>query len=101
MEVKGVTLEEKGVAMFPDAPTERGLKHLNELGKCLDEGYEAYVCFMVQMKDVLYFTPNYKTHREFGERLKDIMKKGVNIMALDCEVTKDSLVARNKVGIIL
>ncbi|NLJ57894.1 MAG: DNA/RNA nuclease SfsA [Tissierellia bacterium] len=101
VEVKGVTLEEKGVAMFPDAPTERGLKHLNELGKCLDEGYEAYVCFMVQMKDVLYFTPNYKTHREFGERLKDIMKKGVNIMALDCEVTKDSLVARNKVGIIL
>ncbi|WP_313370532.1 DNA/RNA nuclease SfsA, partial [Sedimentibacter sp.] len=69
VEVKGVTLEENGVVMFPDAPTERGLKHLNELGDSIDDGYEAYVCFIIQMKDVLYFIPNYKTHKEFGETL--------------------------------
>lgn len=101
VEVKGVTLEENGVAMFPDAPTERGVKHLKELGECIDEGYEAYVCFIIQMKDVLYFTPNYKTHRIFGETLKSMVKKGVYVLALDCEVTKESLIARNRVGIVL
>lgn len=80
VEVKGVTLEENGVVMFPDAPTERGLKHLKELSDCIDEGYEAYVCFVIQMKDVLYFTPNYKTHEEFGQTLKEVSKKGVNII---------------------
>mgnify|MGYP000920176063 FL=1 len=101
VEVKGVTLEENGVVMFPDAPTERGLKHLNELSESVDDGYDAYVCFVIQMKDVLYFTPNYRTHYEFGEALKRITKKGVNLIALDCEVTKDSITAGNLVGIIL
>ena len=101
VEVKGVTLEENGVVMFPDAPTERGLKHLNELSESADDGYEAYVCFVIQMKDVLYFTPNYKTHNEFGEALKCIEKNGVNLIALDCEVTKDSITAGNLVGIVL
>ena len=101
VEVKGVTLEENGVVMFPDAPTERGLKHLNELSESADNGYEAYVCFVIQMKDVLYFTPNYKTHNEFGEALKRIEKNGVNLIALDCEVTKDSITAGNLVGIVL
>lgn len=101
VEVKGVTLEEDGVVMFPDAPTERGLKHLNELADCIDEGYDAYVCFVIQMKDVLYFTPNYITHKEFGETLKDVKKKGVNILALDCDVTKDSLSLRNMVDVKL
>lgn len=101
IEVKGVTLEENGVAMFPDAPTERGLKHLNELSDSIDEGYEAYVCFVIQMKDVLHFTPNYKTHEEFGETLKKISKKGVNLIALDCEVTKNIITACEHVGIIL
>lgn len=101
VEVKGVTLEENGVVMFPDAPTERGLKHLNELADCIDEGYDAYVCFVIQMKDVLYFTPNYITHKEFGETLKDVKKKGVNILALDCDVTKDSLSLRNMVDVKL
>ena len=87
--------------MFPDAPTERGLKHLNELSESADDGYEAYVCFVIQMKDVLYFTPNYKTHNEFGEALKCIEKNGVNLIALDCEVTKDSITAGNLVGIVL
>ena len=68
VEVKGVTLEEKGVALFPDAPTERGIKHINHLCQALEEGYEAY-SFIIQMKDVLYFTPNHKTHPAFGEAL--------------------------------
>lgn len=89
------------VVVFPDAPTERGIKHLNELAESLDDGYEAYVCFIIQMKDVLYFTPNYKTHKKFGETLKNVMKKGVKIIALDCEVTIDSLNAQNMVGVIL
>lgn len=101
IEVKGVTLEEDGVVMFPDAPTERGLKHLNELGYSVDEGYEAYVCFIIQMKDVSYFTPNYKTHREFGETLKSIGEKGVKIIAFDCEVQRESIEAKDKVDIIL
>ncbi len=101
IEVKGVTLEEDGVVMFPDAPTERGLKHLHELGDSIEEGYEAYVCFIVQMKDVSYFTPNYKTHREFGETLKSIREKGVKIIAFDCEIQKDSIEARDTVDIIL
>lgn len=101
VEVKGVTLEENGVVMFPDAPTERGLKHLNELADCKDNGYEAYVCFIIQMKDVLYFTPNYKTHKEFGETLVNVKKKGVNLIAFDCEVTKDSLTTVQIVDIML
>jgi len=99
VEVKGVTLEEDGVVKFPDAPTERGLKHLNELAECIADGYEAYVCFIIQMKDVLYFTPNYMTHKEFGETLKDVNRRGVNIVALDCEVTDDSLTYRNMVDV--
>lgn len=101
VEVKGVTLEENGVVMFPDAPTERGLKHLNELADSIDNGYEAYVCFIIQMKDVLYFMPNYKTHKEFGETLKNVKKKGVNLIAYDCEVTKNSLTAVQRVDIKL
>jgi sugar fermentation stimulation protein A len=101
LEVKGVTLEERGVVMFPDAPTERGLKHLNELAAGLDEGYEAYVCFVVQMKDVLYFTPNYQTHEAFGKTLEKINKKGVNIIAFDCHVTKNSIRSGESVDIIL
>ena len=101
VEVKGVTLEEKGVVMFPDAPTERGLKHLNELAASLDEGYEAYLCFVVQMKDVLYFTPNYKTHEAFGKTLEKINKKGVKIIAFDCHVTQDSIIPGELVDVIL
>lgn len=101
VEVKGVTLEEEGIVMFPDAPTERGLKHLKELSDSLDEGYEAYVCFVIQMKDVLHFTPNYKTHQEFGDTLKEIKNKGVNLIALDCQVTEDSITAGDFVAIIL
>ncbi len=90
-EVKGVTLETDDVASFPDAPTERGIKHIEELCAAVSEGYEAYIFFVVQMKGVKYFTPNYKTHRAFGEALKKAKKKGVNIVCVDCRVTPDSL----------
>ena len=70
VEVKGVTLENDGVVSFPDAPTERGVKHLKELQKAVTEGYKAYVLFVVQMSDVKYFEPNDKTHPEFAEELK-------------------------------
>ena len=69
IEVKGVTLKEDGVVLFPDAPTERGVKHLNELARCIREGYEAQVVFVVQMSDIRYFTPNNITHPAFGKAL--------------------------------
>ncbi len=99
VEVKGVTLEEDGIVMFPDAPTERGLKHINELIDCIDHEYEAYIVFIIQMSDVLYFTPNYKTHKEFGDALKRADEKGVKVIALDCRVTEDSIAAGNFVNV--
>ncbi|MGD9567110.1 MAG: DNA/RNA nuclease SfsA [Sedimentibacter sp.] len=101
VEVKGVTLEENNVVMFPDAPTERGLKHIKELMECASEGYEAYVVFIIQMKDVLYFTPNNFTHKAFGDTLKMAASKGVKIIALDCEITKNSIIAQDMVDVIL
>lgn len=91
LEVKGVTLENDGVVMFPDAPTERGLKHVNELISCMENGYEAYLLFVVQMDKVKYFTPNYGTHPEFGEALKKASQKGVKLLAYDCAVTPDGM----------
>ena len=78
IEVKGVTLEECGVALFPDAPKVRGVKHLNELAKCITDGYKAYVIFVIQMKGIIYFSPNNKTHAAFGEALKNAEAKVVN-----------------------
>lgn len=101
IEVKGVTLEEEGVVMFPDAPTERGLKHINELAEALEDGYECYVVFIIQMKDVIYFTPNYKTHEEFGNALKRAHEKGVGILAVDCIVTENNVHAADYVYIRL
>ncbi len=91
MEVKGVTLEDNGVVRFPDAPTERGVKHIYELMKAVKEGYEAYIMFVVQMKGVKYFEPNDVTHKEFGEALRKAEKSGVNIVAADCSVEPDTL----------
>lgn len=90
-EIKGVTLEENGVVMFPDAPTERGVKHLKELCECIKDGYEAYVFFIVQMKNCKFFTPNRITHPEFANTLLEASKKGVNIKALNCIVTPNEL----------
>jgi len=91
IEVKGVTLEENKVVRFPDAPTERGVKHIKELCACLKEGYDAYIIFVIQMKDVLYFEPNDETHKEFGDALRGAKKAGVNIIAVDCDVKEDSI----------
>ena len=90
-EIKGVTLEENGIVMFPDAPTERGIKHIRELCQCVEEGYEAYVFFIIQMQNCKYFTPNRKTHLEFAEALIEAEKKGVNIRGLNCIVKPDEL----------
>ena len=91
VEVKGCTLETDGVCMFPDAPTQRGIKHIEELVKCVESGFEAYIVFLVQMKDVKYFTPNYATHKAFGEALKTAQSKGVKVLAFDSIVTPDSI----------
>lgn len=91
MEVKGVTLEEDGIAMFPDAPTERGIKHILELAEAVKAGYEAYILFVIQMKGIRKFTPNQKTHPQFGDALRLAHEGGVHILAYDCIVTADSL----------
>lgn len=101
IEVKGVTLEDNGVVLFPDAPTERGIKHINHLCQAIDEGFEAYLFFIIQMKDVLYFTPNDDTHQAFGEALVNAEKHGVKIIALDCEVAADSIAANRFVEVRL
>ena len=101
VEVKGVTLEEQGVVKFPDAPTERGVKHIRELCDCIKEGYDAYIIFVIQMKDVLHFEPNIETHKEFAEVLKEAKKQGVHIIAVDCEVSENSIDILDYVKVIL
>lgn len=101
IEVKGVTLENEGVALFPDAPTERGVKHLNELVECVKEGYGAYVLFVIQMKEIREFRPNDAMHPEFGNALRNAAENGVKILAADCTVTPDSMVIDGKVTVNL
>ncbi len=101
IEVKGVTLEEEGIVRFPDAPTERGVKHINELCECIQDGYDAYIIFVIQMKDVLHFEPNVKMHKEFAKALKKAQKYGMNILAVDCEVTEDSINIKDYVKVII
>jgi len=101
VEVKGVTLEEDGVAMFPDAPTQRGIKHLLELVDAAKNGYESYIVFVIQMKEVSYFTANYKTHEEFGKALAAAKAQGVKLLAFDCNVTENSIEAADDVEIRL
>ena len=101
IEVKGVTLEEKGVVMFPDAPTERGVKHVQELRHCLEQGYEAVVIFVVQMEGMRYFTPNRRTHAAFAEALEREEACGVKLLALTCAVTPDSLTINGAIPVQL
>ncbi len=101
VEVKGCTLECDGAVKFPDAPTLRGIKHINELIKCAQNGFEAYIIFLIQMSNINYFTPNYETHPEFGEALKNANKKGVKILAFDSIVTPDSIILNKPVDIRL
>ena len=90
-EVKGVTLENDGVCAFPDAPTERGAKHLRGLTKLAQEGFGAYVLFVIQMSDVKYLHPNDATDPVFSAALREAAKCGVQILAMDCAVTEDSM----------
>lgn len=101
IEVKGVTLENDGVASFPDAPTERGVKHLNELVRAYRDGYEAYVLFIIQMKGVNLFVPNRDRHPQFADALVNAGDNGVRIIAVDCFVSNDSIVADNYIDIKL
>lgn len=89
MEVKGVTLEEDGVASFPDAPTERGVKHMQELADAAAHGFGAYLLFVIQMKGIHKFRPNRKTHPAFADALKEAAKAGVHVLAYDCMVWED------------
>lgn len=101
VEVKGVTLEEDGVVLFPDAPTQRGIKHLEELVAAKAAGYEAVVCFVIQMEGVKCFRPNDRTHPEFGAALRKAAQAGVEILAVDCTVERDSLKIRERVPVEL
>lgn len=101
VEVKGVTLERAKTALFPDAPTERGLRHLQELGLALAEGYNAIVLFVIKMKGVKRFSPNYATHRAFAETLIRLKKQGARVLAVDCLVSRNELTADKPVEVVL
>ena len=101
VEVKGVTLEEHGHARFPDAPTERGVRHLHELMRAAALGHRATVFFVVQMEDVTDFSPNDDTHPAFGAALRQAAAAGVQVTAYSCRVTPDSLTIHRPVPVIL
>lgn len=101
LEVKGVTLENDGICAFPDAPTERGAKHLRGLRKCVEDRYGAYVLFVIQMSDVKHLHPNDTTDPDFGAALREAAAAGVQVLAVDCAVTEDSMVIGNFVPVLL
>ena len=101
VEVKGCTLEEDGLALFPDAPTERGVKHLRELIACHEAGFEAAVCIVIQMEGMTAFSPNDRTHPEFGAALREACRAGVKVLAVECAVTPDSLTMTRPVEVRL
>lgn len=90
-EVKGVTLEDDGVMRFPDAPTERGVKHLEGLARCVQEGYEAWAVFVIQTENVRWMEPNRRTHPAFADALRQAAQAGVHLLALDCHTEPDRL----------
>lgn len=101
LEVKGVTLENDGVCAFPDAPTERGAKHLKGLSQAAGEGYGAYVLFVVQMENVRYLHPNDRTDPAFGKALREAAAAGVQVLALDCKVTPGTMVLNESLPVML
>ena len=94
LEVKGCTLESDGVCAFPDAPTERGAKHIRGLTAAAREGYGAYILFVIQMSDVKYIRPHDETDPDFGKALRDAAQNGVQVLAMDCSVTPDTMEIR-------
>lgn len=101
VEVKGVTLEREGVVMFPDAPTERGAKHLRELADAAKNGYESYVFFIAQMDNCKYFTPNEETDKRFADALRMAEKEGVKVVCMNCAVAEDGMELKNFVPVNL
>lgn len=101
VEVKGVTLEFDGLALFPDAPTERGVKHINELIKAKEAGYEAYILFVIQMKEIHTFSPHKEMHKDFAEALNNAYNNGVKVIAMDCVVTPEGMVIDKEVEVKL
>ena len=101
LEVKGVTLENDGVCAFPDAPTQRGARHLRHLAQAVQEGYGAYVLFVIQMSDVQYLHPNDATDPEFGADLRQAHAAGVQVLAMDCRVEINSMTIDKPVAVIL
>ena len=101
LEVKGVTLETDGVCAFPDAPTQRGAKHLRGLQACAEEGFGGYVLFVIQMADVAYLHPNDATDPAFGKALREAAAAGVQVLAVDCVVTENTMTIGNFVPVML
>lgn len=101
LEVKGVTLEEDGVCAFPDAPTERGAKHLRGLTEAAREGYGAYVLFVIQMENVYFLRPNDKTDPDFGAALRQAAASGVEVLAMDCAVSETTMTIGRPVPVVL
>jgi len=101
VEVKGVTLEQDGYARFPDAPTERGIKHIRELQKAVQHGLEATICFIVQMEGMRSVSPNDETHPAFGQALREAAAHGVGVRAYECRVTPDNLEIQREIPVIL
>ena len=101
LEVKGVTLETDGICAFPDAPTERGVKHLKGLTQAAKDGFGAYVLFVIQMEDVAYLHPNDATDPAFGKALREAAAAGVEILAMDCRITPDTMTIQTSVPVHL
>lgn len=101
LEVKGVTLEEDGICAFPDAPTERGAKHLKGLTEAVKAGFGAYILFVIQMADVKYLRPHDERDPAFGAALREAAENGVVVMAMDCSVAADSMEIRLRVPVKL
>jgi len=101
VEVKGVTLENQGVAMFPDAPTLRGTKHVQEMMRAVKDGYQGYIIFLVQMQGVKLFTPNHIMDQDFSNALKEAKESGVNVLVFDSQVTENSITFGKKIDYCL
>lgn len=101
IEVKGVTLEIDGISMFPDAPTQRGTKHVNRIIDSIKEGYDSYVFFLIQMPNIKYFKPNKKMDSLFANAILQAKKEGVHILAYNSLVTKDEIILNDKVEVLI
>lgn len=99
VEVKGVTLEKNGVALFPDAPTERGVKHIKELTEYAEKGYKTQILFVIQTENIKSFSPNDETHKEFGDALRFAQQNGVTVTAVNCTVTPDSMDIKDNINV--